>query len=338
MSGPRWPGLPGRFALGGLVGLAGAAWWLAMTQRNRALVRPPVRDGSGEALPGGVVEYSDGERVEYVDAGAGDALVWVPGADGPKETFRYQLPSFARRHRVVCADLRRGFTAADDFDRLADDVAELVEARGIERFVLIGTSLGSAITIRFATRFPERLRGIVLCNPLARVSYRHVGFNRAALIPLAMLTTRYLPTEVSRGLARGWSRLGVWIFDDSPGRDALIEYALFTGPRTVPPTVSDRRVSRLRRVDLRAELADIAVPALVVKGPRDEYCPVAWAREITELLPDAEYVPIYGTGHCSHISRPGAFNEALESWLQRLPARDEEEDEEEAESVERGDA
>ncbi|MXW66665.1 MAG: alpha/beta hydrolase [Gemmatimonadales bacterium] len=331
MSGLRWPG---RFALGAAAGVAGVAWWLAMTRRNEALVRPPVRDGSGEALPGGVIEYSDGERVEYVDAGSGDALVWVPGADGPKETFRYQLPSFARRHRVVCADLRREFRETADFDRLVDDVAELVDARGVDRFVLIGTSLGSAITMRFASRFPERVRGIVLCNPLARVSYRHVGFNRAALIPLAMLTTRYLPTELSRGLARTWSRLGVWIFDDSPGRDALIEYALFTGPRTVRPSVSDRRVSGLRRVDLRTDLADIAVPALVVKGPRDEYCPVDWAREITELLPDAEYVPIPGTGHCSHISRPGAFNETLGDWLQRLRAREEEEEE----SVERGDA
>ena len=334
MSGPRWTGLPGRFALGGLAGLAGVAWWLAMTRRNQALVRPPIRDGSGEALSGGVLEYSDGERVEYVDAGSGDALVWVPGADGPKETFRYQLPSFARRHRVVCADLRREFAATDGFDRLVDDVAELIEARGVDRFVLIGTSLGSAIAMRFASRFPERLRGIILCNPLARVSYGHVGFNRAALIPLAMLTTRYLPTELSRGLARAWSRLGVWIFDDSPGRDALIEYALFTGPRTVPPTVSDRRVSGLRRLDLRSDLGDVAVPALVVKGPRDEYCPVDWAREITELLPDAEYVPIPGTGHCSHISRPGAFNETLDDWLRRLPAREEAEEG----SVERGEA
>lgn len=336
MSGPRWPGLPGKFALGGLAGLAGAAWWLAMTRRNRALVRPPVRDGSGETLPGGVVEYSDGEKVEYIDAGSGDALVWVPGADGPKETFRYQLPSFARRYRVVCADLRRKFAPEDGLDRLVDDVAELIEARDLDRFVLIGTSLGTAITMRYASRFPERLRGIILCNPLAHVSYRHVGFDRSLLIPLAMVTTRYLPTQLARDLARYWGRLGVWIFDDSPGRDALIEYALFTGPRTVPPTISDRRVAPLRRMDLRAELPDVAIPALVVKGPHDVYCPVDWALEITELLPDAEYVPIPGTGHCSHISRPGAFNAALEGWLQRLAAREEEGKEEE--SMQGGDA
>ena len=293
-----------------------------MTRRNAALVRPPVRDAAGTALRVRRIEYSDGETVEYIDAGSGDALVWIPGADGPKETFRYQLPWFARRYRVLCADLRREFAVDDDFDRLVDDVVELLDARGVERFVLIGTSLGSAISMRFAIRFPDRLRGIILCNPLARVSYEHVGLNRAALIPLAMATTRYLPTALARELARHWSRLGVWIFDDSPGRDALIEYALFTGPRTVPPSVSDRRVGRLRRVDLRSGLGDVRVPALVVKGPHDVYCPVDWALEITELLPEAEYVSIPRTGHCAHISRPGAFNETLEAWLGRLGGRE----------------
>ncbi|WP_420636876.1 alpha/beta fold hydrolase [Candidatus Palauibacter sp.] len=311
-------GLPGGFALGALAGAAGAAYWWTMTRRNAALVRPPVRDLSGEALPTGTIEYSDGESVEYVDVGSGDVLVWIPGADGPKETFRYQLPHFARGHRVVCADLRRKFAGDAGFDRLVDDVAELVEARNLDRFVLIGTSLGSAISLRFASRFPERLGGLVLCNPVARVSYDHVGLNRAVLTPLAMATTRYLPTNLARELARSWSRLGVWIFDDSPGRDALIEYALFTGPRTVPPSVSDRRVGRLRKFDILTDLGGITAPALVVKGPHDVYCPVEWAREIVELLPDTEYVPIPGTGHCSHISRPGAFNEALESWLRKL--------------------
>ena len=313
-------GWGGRFAIGALAGAAGVAYFRAMTRRNAALVRPPVRDATGEPLPVRRFEYSDGETVEYIDAGSGDALVWVPGADGPKETFRYQLPSLARRYRVVSADLRREFPADEDIDRFADDLAELIEARGVERFVLIGTSLGSAISIRFASRFPERLRGLVLCNPVARVSYDHVGLNRSVLTPLAMVTTRYLPTGLSRELARHWSRLGVWIYDDSPGRDALIEYALFTGPRTVPPSVSDRRVGCVRGVDLRPELDDIAVPALVVKGPGDAYCPVEWALEIAERLRNGEYVSIPGTGHCSHISRPGAFNETLETWLRRLPS------------------
>jgi len=307
-----------RFAIGIAAGAAAAAYVGAVKRRNAALVRPRIRDAEGHPLLVSTHTYADGETVEYIDAGEGEVLVWIPGADGPKETFSYQLPKFANDYRVICADLRSSFDESDDFDRFVEDILELLDELGVERFVLIGQSLGSAITLRFASLFPERLRGMVLCNPLARVSYDHIGFNRTALIPLAMGTTRWLPTAISRALAQVWSRLGLWIFDDSPGRGALIDYALFTGPRTVPTAIGDARVRRLKEHDLGPELSGIRVPALVLKGPHDVYCPVSWALEIVDRLPEAEYVPILGTGHCSHISRPGAFNHALENWLSTL--------------------
>jgi pimeloyl-ACP methyl ester carboxylesterase len=310
-----------KFAFGVVAGVAGAAYVRSIKRRNDALVRPKIRNSSGAPLPVKRFEYSDGEEIEYVDVGTGDVLVWIPGADGPKETFQYQLPRFAQSYRVICADLREAFPIGANFDRFVEDLKELLNDLEIKRAVLIGQSLGSAIAIRFATLFPERMHGLVLCNPLAKISYDHVGFNRTILTPLAMLTTRYLPTGVSRRMARFWSRLGLWVFDDSSGREALINYALFTGPRTVPASVSGRRVEHLKGLDLRPALSDIKVPALVVKGPCDVYCPVSWAIEITDALPDAKYILIPKTGHCSHISRPGAFNQALEAWLCDLSDR-----------------
>ena len=310
-----------KFAFGVVAGVAGAAYVRSIKRRNNALVRPKIRHSSGTPLPVKRFEYSDGEEIEYVDVGTGDVLVWIPGADGPKETFQYQLPRFAQSYRVICADMRETFPVGANFDRFVEDLEELLNDLKITHAVVIGQSLGSAIAIRFATRFPERIRGLVLCNPLAKISYDHVGFNRTILTPLAMLTTRYLPTGVSRRMARFWSRLGLWVFDDSSGREALLDYALFTGPRTVPPRVSDRRVDHLKGLDLRPALNDIKAPALVVKGPREVYCPVSWAIEITDALPDAKYVLIPETGHCSHISRPGAFNQALEAWLGDLSDR-----------------
>jgi pimeloyl-ACP methyl ester carboxylesterase len=268
--------------------------------------------------------YSDGEEVSVIDAGQGRTILWVPGADGPKETFRYQLPEFARAYRVVAADLRTRITPEHEFPRLTDDVNELIEGLETGPVVLVGQSLGSAIAMRFAFRYPERVLGLVLTNPLARVSYEHLGFNRVALVPFARLSTRYLPTAASRALAGLWSRLRVWIFDDSPGRDKLIDYALYTGPRTTPASVSEARVDLLKGLDLHPELSSITAPTLVVKGPEDVYVPVEWALAIAEAIPHAQYVTIPGTGHMSHISMPGAFNHVVERWLDEVivpPAR-----------------
>lgn len=294
---------------------AGAAWVAFARRRNRELEPPPIHDLSGEVLPERHFTFADGERVSLVDVGEGPAVLLVPGADGIKETWRFQVPFLARDHRVIAADLRSRIPEGADFDLFVEDLVELCGALDAGPVSVVGQSLGGAIAMRFAFLEPERVTSLVLANTLARVSYEHVGLNRSLLAPVAMATTRYLPTALARTAARGWSRAGVWIYDDSPGSENVVEYALWTGPRTVSPAVSSRRVDLLRGLDLRPDLREIRAPTLVVKGPEDTYTPPAWAREIAKLIPGATYVEIPGTGHCSHVSRPGAFNRVVGDWI-----------------------
>lgn len=304
-----------RLVRGGVLALAGLAYSRAILDRNRALRPTPVRDIRGRRLPESIMTYSDGARVTVIDAGEGVPMLWIPGADGNKETFEKQLPYFAERSRVVCADLRSEFSPDDDFDCFARDVLELIDTYDTGPVVLVGQSLGTAIAMRFAYQFPQLVRGIVLANPLARVSIAHVGLNRTALIPVAQFTTRYLPTTASWIAAQLWSRGSVWIYDNSPGRDDLVIHALWSGPRTVRASLSSQRVSLLRGNDLRPSLPAIEAPALVVKGTDDTYTPPEWALEIASLLPNASYAPIPDSGHCCHISMPGSFNRLVSDWL-----------------------
>lgn len=310
-----------RAARWGLGAAVGAAYAWAMVRRNEALEPPPLRDTDGALLEERHLTFSDGARVSLVDAGEGPPLLMVPGADGIKETFRHQVPFFARHRRVVVADLRSRVPGGADFDLFRRDVLEIMDALDTGPVELLGQSLGGAIAQRVASRSPDRVRSLVLCNTLARVSYGHVGLNRSLLAPLAMTTTRYLPTPLARLAAKGWSRAAVWIYDDSPGSENVVDYALWTGPRTVSPRVSGRRVDLLKGEDLRDELADIRAPTLVVKGPRDAYCPPAWAREIAAGIEGAAYVEVPGTGHCSHVSLPGAFNRVVGDWLDAVARR-----------------
>jgi len=297
-------------------GAAAGAYLWAMVHRNRSLRPAPVRDLAGRPYPERTFVYADGGRVSLIDVGEGTPVLLVPGADGIKESYRYQVPAFSELHRVIDADLRGEFSPEDTFDRFVRDLVELTDALDTGPIHLVGQSLGGAVAMRFAARHPERVRALVLVNTLYRVSYEHVGLNRAALVPLAMATTRYLPTALARAAARLWSREAVWIFDDSPGSENVVDYALWTGARTVRPGVGRHRVDLMRGLDLRPELADIRAPTLVVKGPRDAYCPPAWSKEIAALVPDATYVEIPGTGHCSHVSMPGAFNRLVLDWLE----------------------
>jgi pimeloyl-ACP methyl ester carboxylesterase len=307
-----------RTAAGLALFLGGYAAWVC--RRNRRLLRPPVRDPDGLAYPSRRLAYSDGVEVTYLDAGSGNPIVMIPGADGMKETFRYQVPALDGRHRIIVADMRARHEPGASFDRLADDVAELMDECGVESAVILGQSLGGAVALRFATRYPERVRGLVISNSLTRITLEHLGLNRTGLIPLARLTIRYLPTAASRAMARLWSRAEVWVFDDSPGWANVVEYVLWTGSRTVPATISKGRVDLFREVDLRPELRHVRAPTLVVRGDRDFYMPPRWWEEILELVPSSRSVEVPETGHCSHISMPGTFNQTVLEWIREIEA------------------
>ncbi|MFW6088537.1 MAG: alpha/beta fold hydrolase [Gemmatimonadota bacterium] len=301
-----------------LLGALLLGWFVYRVRANRGLVRPPVLDEEGRPYDRFEVRLSDGSTIPLIDTGSGPAILLIPGADGMRETWRYQIPVLARRFRVLAPDLRTDIPDDATFDLFCRDAAEILDARGVPDAVVVGQSLGGAIALRFALLFPGRARGLVVANSLARVSYEHVGLNRTLLVPVAMATTRYLPTVPARWLARLWSRFEVWMFDRSPGSERVIDYALWTGPRTVPARESSARVDLLKGEDLRLRLAGIRAPTLVVKGPRDHYVPPAWSREIAGLIPGARYVEVPGTGHVSHISLPDTFNRIVLDWLDEI--------------------
>jgi pimeloyl-ACP methyl ester carboxylesterase len=282
-----------------------------------------VLDLDGNPYVSNRLQLSDGEVITWIEAGEGPALLLIPGADGMKETWRFQVPVLARRFHVIAADLRSRFPDDATFDRFAEDAVELLDFLDIDSAIVIGQSLGGAIAIRLTSRYPERVRGLVLANTLARVSYEHAGLNATLLAPVAVTTNRYLPTGAARRLGRLWSRHDVWIYDSSPGWERVVDYALWTGSRTEPPQISGRRIRLLKSEDLRPELAEIHVPALVLKGPLDTYTPAVWARDIAERIPGALYVEVDDTGHCSHISMPEEFNRELVAWLDDFESEEE---------------
>ena len=102
-------------ALGAVVG--GVAWMRLATRRNNRLVRPPVLDPDGNPYVSNRLQLSGGEIITWIEAGEGPPLLLIPGADGMKETWRFQVPVLARRFRVIATDLRSRFPDDATFDQ-----------------------------------------------------------------------------------------------------------------------------------------------------------------------------------------------------------------------------
>ena len=94
------------------------------------------------------------------------------------------MPALARDFHVIAPDLR-GHDAGS-----VDDVVAMVDALGVERFIAVGYSLGSAVASELQRRHPERVEGMVLCAA-AGVSAPPAGApGNGSEVPTAVVVTR----------------------------------------------------------------------------------------------------------------------------------------------------
>jgi len=93
------------------------------------------------------------------------------------------MPTLARHFRIIAPDLRGHDLAA------VDEVVALANALGVERFIAVGYSLGSAVASQLARRHPDRVQAIVLCAA-AGVSTPATATPADRETPTAIVVTR----------------------------------------------------------------------------------------------------------------------------------------------------
>ncbi|MBX3184641.1 MAG: alpha/beta hydrolase [Polyangiaceae bacterium] len=111
---------------------------------------------------------ADGARLFASELGDGRPVVFIHGGLADHRAALFRVGQLASAHRLVLPDLRgsgRSLHSGDlSWDRLADDVAALLEH--LERAVVGGVSMGSAVALRLALRHPRLLQGLIVMSPV----------------------------------------------------------------------------------------------------------------------------------------------------------------------------
>jgi pimeloyl-ACP methyl ester carboxylesterase len=109
-------------------------------------------------------------RLFGVEDGEGPALVFLHGGLASHQAVLPLVETLTDRYRVLTPDLRgsgRSWSSETlTFDRLADDVLQLLDHLGVEKALIGGISNGSGTAVRFVLRHPERTRGLMVVRPV----------------------------------------------------------------------------------------------------------------------------------------------------------------------------
>ncbi|MFJ4778404.1 alpha/beta fold hydrolase [Streptomyces sp. NPDC088762] len=243
----------------------------------------------------------------------GPGLLLAHGGGGSVESnFGPVLEELAAAHSVVGVDYpgTGGTPKAEEpleLDELADQLVAAADAEGLERFAVLGYSLGGNVALRLAARYPERVTALVLTATFARAGNRlrlvaDLWSGLAARGENELLARLLVPLALSPAALEGLTP------------DQTEELVRQTAA-TIPPGSGDH-VDLIRGVDLRAEAAGIRVPALVIGTTEDRLVPLALQRELADTLPGARFAEL-PTGHLPFTERPAEWAALITGFLAR---------------------
>jgi pyruvate dehydrogenase E2 component (dihydrolipoamide acetyltransferase) len=239
-------------------------------------------------------------------------VVFVHGLGGSYETWSLNLPAFAERFRICALDLV-GAGSSDkptmvySVPSLADFLALFLDALGGDwrRVNLVGHSLGGAIALDFASRYPERVERLVLVDSAGLGS--EINDEVLALIR-AEPTVEGIRTELAHFFAHQGLVQQALV-------EQLYQQRLQPGAREALLATTEAAFGGNRQhLDLRETLAALPNKALVVWGNADSVIPVAHAQKASHA-PGSRVEVFEACGHCPHIERADAFNQLVTSFL-----------------------
>ena len=258
---------------------------------------------------------ANGIEIAYEEHGGGDeTLVLVNGLADVKESWEAQVPAFAERYRVIAYDNRGlGGTSAPPGPyttaQMADDLHGLVEALDLDRFHLVGTSMGGMIGQEYAIAHCDRLRSATFCN-----TYSHPG-----PFCLRMFSCwRDLVPHLGVGFTQREVILWAFTTDFFEQREAeLLEIEEYMASNPMPAEGYLAQLAAIETHDTRGRLGAVTCPALTLVGQEDILVYPKLSRRLHEELPSSTWVEVKG-GHACLWEYPDSFNAAILTFLGSL--------------------
>jgi pimeloyl-ACP methyl ester carboxylesterase len=262
----------------------------------------------------------DGSSIRVLDVGDGPAVVLAHSYLWDAEMWRPQIDCLSRSYRVIVPELwghggsGRMPAETTSLATVAKQHLAVLDRLGVERFALVGLSVGGMWGAELAIFAPERLVALVLMDtylgpePTARRD-RYLTLLAAVAasgaVPEALLS-ELIPLYLSSNAATAIpdivgtfrSRLQTW--DKSRLVDTIVPLGRL---------IFNRR-------DALGDLSRLTIPALVMTGTEDLPRPIKEGQVMARLL-GCRFVAIPDAGHISNLEAPAVVNRQLVSFLEQ---------------------
>ena len=265
-----------------------------------------------------------GQRLAYLDQGAGSPVILIHGFGGSLWQWEYQQAALSSRHRLITLDLiGSGLSDKPDMDYSPDHMVDyfhnFMMKLGLKRATLVGNSMGAGLAIAFALTYPEKVERLALISGLPpRVDERLASplMKRAVhtKVPVwvAELGNRFFGSGATETV------LKEIVFDHSLLTPAVMDRSKRNRrkPGLLPPLMSLRDHLPQWETEFAPRLTTIAQPTLILWGEEDRLFPPQVGHDLQALIPHSTLHLIPRAGHIPQWERPDVVNGLLLTFLE----------------------
>ncbi len=257
-------------------------------------------------------------ELHYETEGSGEPLLMLMGVGGDLHGWALQRPALARRYRLVLLD-NRDAGASDEahgpygLGDMAADALAVMDGLGIERFHVVGASMGGAIAQHLALAAPPRVASLVLACTWARTD----PLLAAILGGWRFLVERLAPAEF-------FAVQAPWVFThrffQEPPAEVVALQAGFAERgllKSVP--AYQRQIDACLAHDVVPFLPLLTTPSVVLVGEDDILTPPRYGRMVAATLSRGEVTVVPASGHACFLETSKPFTERVLRFLARHP-------------------
>jgi pimeloyl-ACP methyl ester carboxylesterase len=257
--------------------------------------------------PTGMYIEANGLEVYYEDYGEGEPLMLIHGGTATSQSWASHLPAFTEHFEVFTPDSRGHGRTGNPTGELgyrvmADDLASLIDALGLQRPLVLGYSDGGQIALELGLRYPGLARALVLGGTQFRFSEAYLEAVRSLL---RITEGEELDTEK---LERGQPEWVAYLCE---------AHGHVYGPEYWRTYVKQIAALWLRPLRYTPEdISAVTDPVLLLVGDRDGVC-TEESVELFGVLPNAELAVAPASDHGFIEAKAGLFDALALDFLMR---------------------
>lgn len=200
--------------------------------------------------------------------------------------------------------LNTHFSVAQAAERLANEIAQPT--------YVFAWSLGGLVALDLAHRYPEKVKGLVLCCAFAKLlaeSDYPEGLQQSTLHKITPLFEQNYPKYMRQFLELQLLH--------HPQRAAIVQKVLPDVVKWGAPAALRDALVEVERVDARAWLPHIVQPTLLIFGGKDAITPPKMGSYLAQHLPNAQLHVVASAAHAPFLSHADAVIDLVKNWLNR---------------------